>query len=161
MTIQVKFADKGFRAGLLVLIALSLWQTPGLVHAQASPASVQDQPFVVEYYYKAKWGYAEEFLQLFLKNHYPLLKQQLEIGNALQVVVEAPIHHGTEDGRWDYRVRIVWKNVQTAHDDSGDEAILKKLLPDQETFQREEQRRFEILIAHWDVPVKAVNLDAE
>ena len=37
------------------------------------------QAFVVEYYYKAKWGYADEFLQLFKKNHYPLLKKEVEM----------------------------------------------------------------------------------
>ncbi|HSE36959.1 MAG TPA: hypothetical protein VLG74_06615, partial [Blastocatellia bacterium] len=72
---------------------------------------------------------------------------------------QSPINHGTEDGRWDYRVTITWKNVQVAHDDTGDEQVLKQLYPDQETFKREEQRRFEILVAHWDVPIKSVDLD--
>jgi len=30
-----------------------------------------------------------------------------------------------------------------------------------ETFEREEQRRFEILDAHWDLPVKTVDLDVK
>jgi nitric oxide reductase activation protein len=89
----------------------------------------------------------------------PFLKKQIEVGNALQVTAQSPINHSTEDGRWDYRVTIVWKNVQVAHDDSGDEQVLKHLYPDQETFKREEQRRFEILVAHWDVPIKSVDLD--
>lgn len=126
-----------------------------IVRAQAAP----DKPFVVEYYYKAKWGYADEFIRLFKKNHYPLLKKQLELKNALEVTAETPVHHGTEGERWDYRVRIVWRNIQIAHDDSGDEAIIKKLFPDQETFKREEQKRFEILLAHWDLPVKTDNLE--
>jgi hypothetical protein len=37
--------------------------------------------------------------------------------------------------------------------------LLKQLFPDQATFKREEQRRFEILDAHWDVPIKDVDLD--
>jgi hypothetical protein len=39
---------------------------------------------------------------------------------------------------------------------SGEEAIAKRLYPDQETFRKEEQRRFEILDAHWDVPLVEV-----
>jgi hypothetical protein len=31
--------------------------------------------------------------------------------------------------------------------------MIKQLWPDQATYEREEQRRFEILLAHWDVPV--------
>jgi len=38
------------------------------------------------------------------------------------------------------------------------EAELKRLFPDQDTFRREEQRRFEILAAHWDLPVVTVDL---
>ena len=34
-----------------------------------------------------------------------------------------------------------------------EESLIKRLWPDQETYQREEQRRFEILLAHWDLPV--------
>ena len=30
----------------------------------------------------------------------------------------------------------------------------KRLFPDQETFKREEARRFELLQAHWDVPLE-------
>jgi hypothetical protein len=159
MNSPINLAGRTLRAVVAVSIAFMLWQTAYSVHAQISQARVQDKPFVVEYYYKAKWGYADEFIRLFKKNHYPLLKKQLELGNALQVTAETPVNHGTEDGRWDYRIRIVWKNVQIAHDDSGDEAILKQLFPDQETLKREEQRRFEILLAHWDVPIRTVNLD--
>ena len=151
---------KAFRFGLMLLLAIAIYQSAySVAFAQNPKPKEQDKPFVVEYYYKAKWGYADEFIRLFKKNHYPLLKKQIELGNALQLTAETPINHATEDGRWDYRIRIVWKNVQIAHDDSGDEAILKQLFPDQEMLKREEQRRFEILLAHWDVPIRAVNLD--
>jgi nitric oxide reductase activation protein len=83
----------------------------------------------------------------------------MELGRILQVTAAKPRYHGTEDGRWDYRVTIVWKNVETANDDFNPEPIIKQLYPDQETFKREEQRRFEILLAHWDLPITSVNLD--
>ena len=35
----------------------------------------------------------------------------------------------------------------------------KKLFPDQQTFDKEEQRRFELLLGHWDVPVRTVKLE--
>jgi hypothetical protein len=56
-------------------------------------------------------------------------------------------------------VTIVFKNAAVANDSSGEDAIIKRLYPDQETYKREEQRRFEILLAHWDVPVVGVPLD--
>ena len=127
-------------------------------NAQGQQTKPQDQPFVVEYYYKAKWGYADEFIRLFKKNHYPVLLKQVETGRMLSVTAVRPRYHSTEEGRWDYRVTIVFKNVAAAHE-SSEEAIIRQLYPDQETFKKEEQRRFEILLAHWDVPIVTVNLD--
>ena len=118
------------------------------------------QPFVIEYYYKAKWGHADEFLALFKKNHYPVLKKEMELGRMLKVSMTSPRYHTTEDGRWDYRVTIVYKNASIANDNFDSSALLKQLYPDQETYKKEEQRRFEILDAHWDLPIKDVNLEA-
>jgi hypothetical protein len=118
------------------------------------------QPFAIEYYYKTKWGHAEEFLALFKKNHYPVLKKEMELGRMLKVFMTVPRYHTTEDGRWDYRVTIVFKNASVANDNFDSSAVIKQLYPDQETYKREEQRRFEILEAHWDLPVKELDLDA-
>lgn len=118
-----------------------------------------DEAFVADYYYKAKWGYADEFIRLFKKNHFPVLRKQMETGRILSVTAAKPRYHATEDGRWDYRVTIVFKNMAAASDQASEEPIIKQLFPDQETYKREEQRRFEILLAHWDVPVVAVPLD--
>jgi hypothetical protein len=125
---------------------------------QPPQAKALDEPFVADYYYKAKWGYADEFIALFKKNHFPVLKKQMENGRILSVTAAKPRYHATEDGRWDYRVTIVFKNAAVANDPSGEDAIIKRLFPDQETYKREEQRRFEILLAHWDVPVVDVEL---
>ncbi|MEW6511654.1 MAG: hypothetical protein AB1428_11935 [Bacteroidota bacterium] len=44
--------------------------------------------------------------------------------------------------------------------DGFDEAALaKSIFPDQESFRKEEQRRFEILLGHWDVPIDEVALN--
>ena len=127
----------------------------------AAAQAPSDKPFVVEYYYKTKWGYADEFLRLFKKNHYPLLKKQVEIGRMLNVTMDTPRYHATEDGRWDYRVTIVFKNAAVANDPFDEDAIKKQLFPDQETYAKEEQRRFEILLSHYDVPIKSVDLDGK
>ncbi len=124
----------------------------------AHGARAQDQPFVVDYYYKARWGYANEFIELFKKNHYPVLKKQMETGRILQVTAVAPRYHATEEGRWDYRVTIVFRNAATQAQEVDLEPILRQLYPDRAKFEREEQRRFEILLAHWDVPVANVDL---
>jgi hypothetical protein len=122
--------------------------------AQAPPQAAANQPYVMEYYYKVQWGHQEEFLRLFLKNHYPLLRKGVESGRMLSVTIGTPANHMTEESRWDYRVTITFRNsaVATTADPTQAETV-KQLWPDQQTFEREEQRRFEILLAHWDLPV--------
>ncbi len=120
----------------------------------APPQGAAGQPYAVEYYYKCQWGHQQEFLDLFLKNHYPLLKKVQSTGRILSVKVETPAYHTTEDGRWDYRVTIRFKDSTAATTTNPDEDVfMKQLWPDQATYQKEEQRRFEILLAHWDLPV--------
>jgi hypothetical protein len=120
----------------------------------APPQGAADQPYTMEYYYKTPWGHQQEFLHLFLKNHYPLLQAIQKTGRILSVKIETPANHMTEDARWDYRVTIVWKNSTVATTANPDEeALIQKLWPDQAKYQAEEQRRFEILLAHWDLPV--------
>jgi hypothetical protein len=138
-----------------LLLALLLAFIIRPIFAQGSPPHVApDQPYTVEYYYKVQWGHQQEFLQLFLKNHYPLLKKVIESGRMLSVKIETPANHMTEESRWDYRVTIRFKNSALATTDNPDEAqFVKQLWPDQEKYQREEQRRFEILLSHWDLPV--------
>ncbi len=142
---------------LLALLALTL--VPSALPAQTADTS--GKPFVVEYYYKAKWGSADEFLQLFKKNHYPLLKKQVEMGRILKVWMDQPRYHTTEDGRWDYRVTIVFKTSTVANEPFDEDAIKKQLWPDQATYQKEEQRRFEILLSHWDLPIRTLDLEGK
>jgi len=143
---------KVFLAALSLLIAISV-AVPAL--AQGAPPQVgADKPYTIEYYYKVQWGHQQEFHDLFLKNHYPLLKKIQATGRMLSIKIEAPAYHATEDGRWDYRVTITFKNSTVATTANPDEeALIKQLWPDQETYKKEEQRRFEILAAHWDLPV--------
>ena len=132
---------------------------PIVLPAQPPPEAAK--PFVVEYYYKAKWGYADEFLRLFKKNHYPLLQKQVELGRMLKVWMDQPRYHTTEDGRWDYRVTIVFKNSTVANEPFDEDTLKKQLWPDQATYAKEEQRRFEILLGHWDLPIKNVELSGK
>ena len=123
----------------------------------APPQGGADQPYTVEYYYKVQWGHQQEFLELFLKNHYPLLKKIVATGRMLSVKIDSPAYHTTEDGRWDYRVTIRFKNSTVATTANPDEEeFIKELWPDQATYKKEEQRRFEILLAHWDLPVTEI-----
>ena len=138
----------------VVLVLLFTFFAAPLFAQGAPPQGGADAPYTMEYYYKVQWGHQQEFLDLFLKNHYPLLKKIHSTGRMMAVKIESPAYHTTEDGRWDYRVTITFKNSTVATTANPDEeALIKQLWPDQDTYKREEQRRFEILVSHWDLPV--------
>jgi hypothetical protein len=138
----------------LILTLLLAAAAQPLLAQGAPPQGAPDQPYIMEYYYKVQWGHQQEFLQLFLKNHYPLLQKMVETGRMLSVKIETPSNHMTEDSRWDFRVTIRFKNSTLATTANPDEErFIKQLWPDQVTYQHEEQRRFEILLAHWDLPL--------
>ena len=124
-----------------------------------SQNSLPDKPYAVEYYYKTAWGHADEFIRLYKKNHYPVLKKQIEMGRILKITMVKPRFHATEEGRWDWRVTIIWKNIRVTDDGFSEKNISRKLFSNRATFEKEEQRRFELLLGHWDVPIIEVDLD--
>ena len=144
------------RRRVLALMASAVLLLPGISLAGAEAAD--PRPFVVEAYYKVRWGHAAEFLRLFKKNHLPILKRQMEEGRILSLKAESPFYHSTEEGRWDLRVSITWKNSVVAHDDYDGSVLIRQLFPDEAAFRSEEQRRFELLLSHWDVVVTPVDL---
>jgi hypothetical protein len=107
--------------------------------------------FTIEGYYKVKWGHADEFISLWKANHYPLLKKAMEKGDIISITASKPRYHSSEETRWDFRVTIVFKTVALAFDENLTEPYKKQLYPDQESYKKAEQYRFEILLAHWDI----------
>lgn len=110
--------------------------------------------FVVEYYYKTKWGHFDEFVALYVKNHLPILRRYQQMGRIVSMSAAFPMNHASEVARWDMRFTIVWKDAATAHEDFAEAAaITRELYPDEAKFKREEQQRFQLLLEHLDVPV--------
>jgi len=126
--------------------------------AQNSSAGNKDH-FTIENYYKVKWGYADEFIDLWKKNHYPLLKKAQEKGDIVSVTAEKPVYHSGEDTRWDFKVIIVFRNVQAAFDQDLTTPYKKLLYPNLDQLAKDEQHRFELLLAHWDVTVENIPLN--
>ncbi len=114
--------------------------------------------FTIENYYKVKWGYADVFINLWKVNHYPLLKKALENSDIITVEAVKPKLHSGEDSRWDFKVTIVFKDIKAAFDPDLTTPYKKQLYPDLDKLIKDEQLRFELLIAHWDVMTEKVSL---
>lgn len=140
---------------LLVFTAMALGSLT--LGAQAPPRQAAGEPKVTWYFYTVKWGFQDEFLDLFQKNHYPLLKAREKAGQYASVRTFVPEFHG--DGRADWTFAVELVTPPGAPTTPTNEELIARLYPDRATFDREERRRFEILAAHWDVPLNRVEFE--
>jgi hypothetical protein len=143
----------------LPLLLIAILAAGAAARAQAPAAQSASKPErTVWYFYRVKWGFQDEFVALFAKNHLPVLREQMKAGRIVDVRTFVPTYHGDGRADWTFAVVIVYKDTAAMTGPSDDAAIVKRLYPDQAAFTREEQRRFEILDAHWDVPLNEVVL---
>jgi hypothetical protein len=126
--------------------------------AQAPAKQSAGQPKVTWYFYTVKWGFQDEFVDLFQRNHYPILKAKEKAGMFQSVKTYVPEFHGDGRADWTFAVELIAPPQPPTT--PTDEEIIAKLYPDRAKFNHEEQRRFEILLAHWDVPLNRMDLDA-
>jgi hypothetical protein len=167
------------RAGLVsVALLMTLFAQPGRLRAFGASAGQAAHAFgdsstqapaaqagsraerTAWYFYRVKWGFQEEFVDLFQKNHYPVLKEQIKTGRVTAVRTYVPSYHGDGRADWTFAVAITFRDTAAMTGPSGEEEIVRRLYKDLATFRKEEQRRFEILDAHWDVPLNELDLDA-
>jgi hypothetical protein len=141
----------------LTVLAAALFGVSQL-HGQQAPASNGvsggDKPYMVEWVYKVKWGYADEFWQLFKKYQIATLNREKELGYVTSYAVYRPGYHTGEDTRWEYRIVITYKNISSSGHGSE---VEKQLFPDQAEMKRGENRRWELTEAHYDLPIHTID----
>jgi hypothetical protein len=116
-----------------------------------------DRPITAAYFYRIRWGFVDEWLELYQRNHLPVLRAQIEAGRMLETRTYAPRFHGDGRGDWNVMVTITYRDW-AALEEHSDPAVIERLYPDQERFKAEERRRFELIEAHWDVPLEELRL---
>ena len=139
------------------LIILSLLLGISIAPFQAKSQPANNQPYIVEWVYKVKFGYQDEFWQIFQKYQIATLNKEKELGGVLKYEVFRPGLHTSEDRRWDYRIVIYYKDVASSSQGSK---VEKQLFPDQAAMKRGELRRWELTEVHWDLPIHQIDPDA-
>jgi hypothetical protein len=124
--------------------------------AQAPAQQTAGDAKTVWFFYTVKWGFQDEFLDLFQRNHYPILREMEKAGVYLSVKTFVPENHGDGRADWTFAVEL----VEPARRPSAptEEEIVAMLYPDRAKLRKEEERRFELLVAHWDVPLNRIDL---
>ncbi len=140
---------------LLAAMTVAVLVGGGATAQAQAPAPSAEATRTTWYFYTVKWGSQDEFLDLFQRNHYPILKAQQDAGVFTRIRTVVPENHGDGRADWTFAVELVRAADPPAFDEA---ATIAKLYPDQATFRKEERRRFELLVAHWDVPLNVVDM---
>jgi hypothetical protein len=122
--------------------------------AVAQPPKPGVKGYEVEWVYRVKYGFIDEWWDLFRKYQIPILDRAKAMGYILDYRVYHPQLHTDEAARWDYRIEITYPDREA---NSHEEEIARELFPDSATRKREEQRRWELTTNHWDLPIFQVD----
>lgn len=121
--------------------------------AQVGPTS----PRTSQAYYKIEAGHQEEWVGLYKRYHYPILKALKEKGYIQSITLYKRDRHHLVPA-WDYELQIVWRDkVAQIHGDSPEE--LHKIFPDWADYQKNEARRWEITAEHWDEDLSPIPVE--
>jgi hypothetical protein len=128
-----------------------------------SPLAVAEQstgtPVTVEYYYQLVPGGAQEWLALYKKNHNPILQQLMKEGLIKSEKLCERRFHAAKPA-WDYKVVMVWRDWAALEEASRREPeVIRSLYPDKPSHDREEKRRWELTVAHWDDVLRELPLE--
>ena len=137
-------------AALLLLAIVSA--LPGPAQAQAAKPGVEG--YQVEWMYRVRYGFIDEWWDLFRKYEVPVLERAKALGFVLDYRIYRPTQHMDEAARWDYRVEITYKDYASS---SRIGPLYDQLFPDSATRKKEEQRRWELTTNHWDLPIYQVD----
>jgi hypothetical protein len=127
------------------------------IFAQSTQASATT--YVIENYYRVKWGHQQEFIDLYKENHYPIVKRMQGLGFIEEITIEKPHFHSPEPDRWDYRVRLTFPTLEAAFEEEKWDEVSRQLYPDRDKLAEDEQRRFGLLLAHWDILIVPEDLE--
>ncbi len=133
----------------------------GLVAMGTSAAAEQPPavPVTVENYYKLIPGGTAEWKALYTKNHFPILQQLMKEGVLKSVRLYERRLHAARPA-WDYKVVLVFRDWQAMEEARGREPeIIRSLYPNKDLHDREENRRWEVTLEHWDDVLSPVSLE--
>jgi len=139
----------------LWVLVLALAGSGGSAAAIAQPPKPGAKGYEVEWVYRVRYGFIDEWWDIFRKYQIPILEREKALGYVLDYRVYHPQLHVDEASRWDYRVEITYKDAEGAR---HEEEVTNALFPDSATRKREENRRWELTTNHWDLPIYQVDV---
>jgi hypothetical protein len=135
-----------------VYAAAAVAGAPSAVQADADADA--GRGYQVEWVYRVKYGYQAEWWKIFQRYQIAILDREQQLGYVRAYSVERPGLHTSEDARWDYRVVITYADYAGS---THEGEVERALFPDRDGEARDEQRRWELTLNHWDLPIHVID----
>lgn len=120
----------------------------------ATQSAMAAEPYQVEWVYHVKYGYQQEWWKLFQKYQIAILDREKQLGFVSEYHIDKPGLHTSEDARWDYRIVITYPNYDGSRHEGE---VERQLFPDRADLTKAENRRWELTVNHWDLPIHRVD----
>jgi len=134
---------------LLSMLSLSVFSTVE-AFAQANNGAGEGKPEVHVDFYKLPPGRQDEWLALYKKSHFPLMKWQIDHGQVISETVYTRIIHELSPS-WDIAIMIVLPPAsQRKKPEMTRAQLIRKLYPDLDEYVKEERQRWALTLEHWD-----------
>jgi hypothetical protein len=145
--------DTKLRRMVAAMFAATVLFGPALaVRAQDVPP--EKRPYQVEWVYRIQYGHQDEWWAIFQRYQIAILDREKQLGYVTDYIVERPGLHTTEDSRWDFRVVITYANWAGS---THEEEVERQLFADRTVLKQQEQRRWELTLNHWDLPIHQID----
>jgi len=136
---------------VLLLSALSLSTLSSVAaFAQANNGAGEGKPEVHVDFYKLPPGRQDEWLALYKKAHFPMMKWQIEHGQIISETVYTRAVHELSPS-WDIAIMIVLPPAgQRKKQELTRSQLIRKIYPDLDEYVKEEKQRWALTLEHWD-----------
>jgi hypothetical protein len=118
--------------------------------AQANNGAGEGKTEVHVDFYKLPPGRQDEWLALYKKSHFPLMKWELENGEIISETVYTRAVHELSPS-WDIAIMIILPPAgQRKNPELTRAQLMRKIYPDLDEYVKEEKQRWALTLEHWD-----------
>jgi len=118
--------------------------------AQANNGAGEGKPEVHVDFYKLPPGRQDEWLALYKKSHFPLMKWELEHREIISETVYTRAVHELSPS-WDIAIMIILPPAgQRKKPELARAQLMRKIYPDLDEYVKQEKQRWALTLEHWD-----------
>jgi hypothetical protein len=145
-------------AAVLGAVLAPVMTTAASAQAMAG-RQLEDRPRLSVSYYKTPPGKQDEWLDLYIKWHRPIMEYQIAQGVTTSSTIYANSGHMLEPS-WDFMIiNISPAKAKPLGKTRGE--VIQMIYPDLDAYTAGEKARWELTTSHWDQSVMEIDLTAE